>query len=111
MTGISTHVLDLTSGRPVAGVRIELFDLSTKSPTLLNRTQTNVDGRTDAPILAPENARTGNFELRFAIGDHFKGSSFLPELIPVRFVIFNASQHYHIPLVCSPWSYSTYRGS
>src|SRR5262245_60684359 len=111
MAGISTHVLDLTSGKPVAGVGIELFDLSTNPPTLINRLKTNPDGRTDAPMLAPKDARTGEFQLRFDVGDYFKGGSFLPDSIPVQFTVFDAAQHYHVPLLCSPWCYSTYRGS
>ena len=111
MAGISTHVLDLMSGKPIAGVEIELFDISTNPPTLLNRLKSNQDGRTDKPMLAPKDARTGEFQLRFSLSDHFNGSSFLPDIVPVQFTVFDAAQHYHVPLLCSPWCYSTYRGS
>jgi len=111
MAGISTHVLDLTTGKPIAGVPIELYDLGSNPPKLLNRTVSNADGRTDAPMLAAEAARAGDFELRFAIGTHFKEQVALTDVVPVRFTVFDPVQHYHVPLICSPWSFSTYRGS
>ncbi|MDR0211201.1 MAG: hydroxyisourate hydrolase [Pseudomonas putida] len=111
MAGISTHVLDLTTGKPIAGVPIELYDLGSTPPKLLNRTVSNADGRTDAPMLAAEAARAGDFELRFAIGAHFKDQVALTDVVPVRFTVFDPVQHYHVPLICSPWSFSTYRGS
>lgn len=111
MAGISTHVLDLTTGKPVAGVPIELYDVSVNPPKLLNRTVSNADGRTDAPMLAADTARTGQFELRFAVGSHLKDRAALAEVVPVRFTVFDPAQHYHVPLLCSPWCFSTYRGS
>jgi 5-hydroxyisourate hydrolase len=65
MTGISTHVLNITTGRPLAGLKVELFDMATQPPTRINSTRTNADGRTDAPMLSAKDARTGHFELRF----------------------------------------------
>ncbi|MCY1533982.1 5-hydroxyisourate hydrolase [compost metagenome] len=111
MAGISTHVLDLATGRPIADVPIELYDLGTTPPRLLNRTVSNADGRTDAPMLAADAARAGDFELRFVIGAHFKDQAALTDVVPVRFTVFDPAQHYHVPLICSPWSFSTYRGS
>ena len=111
MAGISTHVLDLASGRPIADVPIELYDLGTTPPTLLNRTVSNADGRTDAPMLAADAARAGDFELRFVIGTHFKDQAALTDVVPVRFTVFDPAQHYHVPLLLSPFGYSTYRGS
>ncbi|MCO5398841.1 hydroxyisourate hydrolase [Ralstonia soli] len=109
MAGISTHVLDVSVGKPVAGMRIELFDMSTQPPKLINRTQTNGDGRTDAPMLPAAQARTGEFELRFWVADHFQDA--FSDMVPVRFTVADAAQHYHVPLLCSPWSFGTYRGS
>ena len=111
MAGISTHVLDLTTGKPIAGVPIELYDLSVNPPKLLTRTVSNVDGRTDAPVLPSDAARAGQFELRFGIGAHFKNEAALSDIVPVRFTVLDPVQHYHVPLLCSPWCFSTYRGS
>lgn len=111
MTGISTHVLDITNGRPLAGLQVELYDMATTPPTRMNSTRTNADGRTDAPMLSAKDARTGHFELRFHVGDHFKASDGLSDVVPVRFSIFDAAQHYHVPMLCAPWFFSTYRGS
>lgn len=111
MTGISTHVLDITNGRPLAGLQVELYDMATHPPTRLNSTRTNADGRTDAPVLAAKDARTGHFELRFHVGDRFKAADGLSDVVPVRFSIFDAAQHYHVPMLCAPWFFSTYRGS
>ncbi|WP_418129025.1 hydroxyisourate hydrolase [Variovorax sp. 375MFSha3.1] len=111
MTGISTHVLDITNGRPLAGLQVELYDMATTPPARLNSTRTNADGRTDAPMLAAKDARTGHFELRFHVGDHFKAADGLSDVVPVRFSIFDAAQHYHVPMLCAPWFFSTYRGS
>ena len=110
MSGITTHVLDVTTGRPLAGVKIELFDLRSDPPVLLASRRTNDDGRTDGPMLAPADAHVGPFELRFHAGAVLGPSSFA-DVVPVRFSIFDPKQHYHVPLLCSPWSFSTYRGS
>ncbi|WP_175688743.1 hydroxyisourate hydrolase [Burkholderia anthina] len=111
MAGISTHVLDLTTGKPISGVPIELYDLSVSPPRLLNRAVSNADGRTDAPMLPGAAAKAGQFELRFGIGTHFKDANALSDVVPVRFTVFDPAQHYHVPLICSPWCFSTYRGS
>jgi 5-hydroxyisourate hydrolase len=111
MTGITTHLLDIATGRPLAGVQVELYDVATDPPTLLNKTRTNPDGRTDAPMLPAASARTGQFELRFHVGEYFKSAEALSDVVPVRFAIFDAAQHYHVPMLCAPWFFSTYRGS
>ncbi|WP_326535245.1 hydroxyisourate hydrolase [Pseudorhodoferax sp.] len=111
MTGITTHVLNITDGRPLADLRVELFDMATTPPTRMHSTRTNADGRTSPPMLAPQAARAGHFELRFHVGEHFKASDGLSDVVPVRFSISDAAQHYHVPMLCAPWFFSTYRGS
>ena len=118
MTGLTTHVLDTTRGRPASGVEIELHALEADgSRTLLARARTNADGRTDAPLIPATEARAGVFELCFHVGDYFRdcgGASGEPpflDVVPVRFAIADPTAHYHVPLVATPWSYSTYRGS
>ncbi|QNN56608.1 hydroxyisourate hydrolase [Diaphorobacter ruginosibacter] len=111
MAGISTHVLNLTTGRPISGMRVELYDIAQKPAQRITSTRTNADGRTDAPMMAAAAARTGDFELRFYVGEHFKEPTALSEEVLVRFSIFDAAQHYHVPMLCSPWFFNTYRGS
>jgi 2-oxo-4-hydroxy-4-carboxy-5-ureidoimidazoline decarboxylase len=112
---LTTHVLDTHSGLPAAGVVVELFDLGAGSP--LVKTKTNAEGRTDAPLLSGGPLRIGRYELRFHVGDYFAGRNLvLPQpafldVVPVRFAIAEAEGHYHVPLLVSPWSYATYRGS
>jgi len=115
---LSTHVLDTAAGRPAAGVRITLqaIDANGESRTLSQHV-TNADGRCDAPILSGEALQTGVYELIFEIGDYFRARGVdLPEpafldRIPIRFGIGDAKAHYHVPLLVSPYGYSTYRGS
>jgi 2-oxo-4-hydroxy-4-carboxy-5-ureidoimidazoline decarboxylase len=114
---LSTHVLDTHGGRPASGVRIELFEVGRRAHSLLTEAVTNADGRTDAPLLAGGPLRIGRYELRFHIGNYFASNgaklaepAFL-DVIPVRFAISEAEAHYHVPLLVTPWSYSTYRGS
>jgi 5-hydroxyisourate hydrolase len=104
---LTTHVLDTARGRPAAGVRIELTRLDGDARTPLKTAVTNDDGRTDAPLLTELEAAT--YELTFAVGEHF-GEGLYDE-VPIRFRIEDAGAHYHVPLLVSPWSYSTYRGS
>ncbi len=114
MARLSTHILDTTHGKPAAGVRIELFDATGAK---LLETVTNADGRTDAPLLSGETIPTGVFELRFHVGAYFdRLGTVLPEpkfldVVPIRFGIAEATGHYHVPLLISPFGYSTYRGS
>jgi 5-hydroxyisourate hydrolase len=104
--GLSTHVLDLAAGRPAAGMTIELWFSGARVKTVV----TNADGRTDAPLVAADAFAPGEYELIFHVGDYFGGTGFL-DLVPVRFVVRDAGARYHVPLLCSPWAYSTYRGS
>jgi hydroxyisourate hydrolase len=104
------------NGRPAAGVRIELFALEAER-RLLGEATTDHDGRTHQPLLSGEAFRIGAYELHFHIGDYFRrsgarlpGPAFL-DIVPVRFGIAEPDGHYHVPLLVSPWAYSTYRGS
>jgi 5-hydroxyisourate hydrolase len=110
---LSTHVLDLTTGRPATGMRIELWSLDGKH-VLLKAVVTNLDGRTDEPLLASATMAVGTYELVFFVKDyyvtHHRDSPFL-DRVPVRFAIADARAIYHIPLLVTPWAYSTYRGS
>lgn len=118
MAGLSTHVLDVVRGGPAEGVVVELYSVGQDGSQLaMSRALTNADGRTDAPLISAAAARTGTFELVFHIGDYFRRSGaktaeppFL-DAIPIRFSVADAKAHYHVPLLASPWSYSTYRGS
>jgi 5-hydroxyisourate hydrolase len=119
MTGkLTTHVLDTAHGYPAAEVAISLWAISTTGErTLLKQTVTNQDGRTDEALLADSEFVVGTYELVFAIADYFAQFNtatphppFLTD-IPLRFSISDNASHYHVPLLVSPWSYSTYRGS
>jgi 5-hydroxyisourate hydrolase len=105
---LTTHVLDTARGRPAAGVEIELTRLA--DGELLRTATTNADGRTDEPLIAAGELQAGEYELVFAVGDYFGERAFL-DRVPVRFSIADPAAHYHVPLLVSPWSYSTYRGS
>ena len=105
---LSTHVLDLTRGKPATGVTIELRNLTTG--TFLKTVLTNADGRTDPPLLVGDEVQAGEYELLFHIGDYFHDKSFL-DRVPIRFRISDPHAGYHIPLLCTPWAYNTYRGS
>ena len=114
---LTTHVLDTAHGCPAAGMQIELWSLSHGKPTLLKSIRTNADGRADQPLLAADEMKEGLFELVFSVGDYFAGKSLsLPAVlfldrVPVRFGIADSDASYHVPLLVSPWAYSTYRGS
>src|SRR4051812_183290 len=110
---LSTHVLDLTTGKPAVGMRVELWRRD-KNPTLLKSVVTNVDGRTDAPLLGPTEMQAGGYELLFRGRDYFAangGDSVFLDEGPIRFSIFDTAAGYHVPLLVTPWAYSTYRGS
>jgi 2-oxo-4-hydroxy-4-carboxy-5-ureidoimidazoline decarboxylase len=114
---LSTHVLDVVAGRPAAGVRLVLKEIGASAESALKETVTNADGRTDEPLLSGGPLRVGRYEIAFHIGDYFAGSgvaaadpAFL-DVVPLRFAIAEPEGHYHVPLLASPWSYSTYRGS
>ena len=115
---LSTHVLDTTSGKPAAGIAIELTELSELGVSrIVARTLTNSDGRTDQPLIARRPLPIGCYELRFALGNHYRsrgidsGDPPFLDVVPLRFSIAEPEGHYHVPLLCTPWSYSTYRGS
>jgi 5-hydroxyisourate hydrolase len=118
LAGVTTHVLDVTSGRPAEGVRLELYELADGSArNLIAEVVTNADGRTDNPLIRADQTRAGQFELIFHAGDYFRrrraeltDPPFL-DIIPIRFGVSDPQAHYHVPLLVSPWSYSTYRGS
>jgi 5-hydroxyisourate hydrolase len=112
-------VLDIARGCPAAGVALELLRLTPgeKAPESLARARTNQDGRTDRPLLAAGELRVGRYELVFDVGAYFdaqglaEGDQPFLELVPVRFGVADAGASYHVPLLVSPWAYSTYRGS
>lgn len=116
---LTTHVLDTTAGCPAANVAIELWsiDWATNQRKQLKVIRTNADGRTDAPLLIGEAFQPGCYELIFAMGDYFSQKQYplsqpaFLDRIPIQFGIADATIHYHVPLLASPWSYSTYRGS
>ncbi len=114
MGQLTTHVLDTAHGRPGAGISVKLFSLE-NGRHLVATSVTNDDGRTEQPLLDGDTYRAGSYELEFAVGPYFAGTSlasdspFLDDVV-IRFSLAN-DQHYHVPLLVSPWSYSTYRGS
>ena len=117
MGKLSTHVLDTTQGKPGAGVAIALYAVGESGRTLLKRALTNQDGRCDAPLLEGDSLVAGRYELVFAAGDYFAAQGVdLPEprfidQVTIAFGVARTDQNYHVPLVVTPWSYSTYRGS
>src|SRR3954452_21953309 len=107
---LTTHVLDTAAGRPAAGVEVTLW----RDGAVVAAAVTNADGRTDAPLL--DALEVGEYELRFAVGAYFAGSATVSDppfldVVPVRFGVADADAHHHVPLLASPWAYSTYRGS
>lgn len=108
MSSLSTHILDTSRGRPAAGMKIELW--SRDRSILLKTVTSNSDGRTDEPLLTRDAMAAGTYELVFYVGDYFGDRTFLDQ-VPVRFTISDASAKYHLPLLVTPWAYSTYRGS
>ena len=112
MGRLSTHILDTVKGLPAPGVRIELHRLGADGSWLpVTETTTNADGRTDEPLLASESFALGTYQLSFYIGAYFKaGEKPFLDIVPLRFTM-SEDKHYHVPLLATPWSYSTYRGS
>ena len=128
---LSTHVLDTATGRPAAGLKIQLWKIEADERRLLKEVITNQDGRTETPLLLGDELKPGVYELVFQVGPYFQNLSrrsvaeaeaaqdaflkttedtFLGD-VPVRFRILNPGENYHVPLLVSPWSYTTYRGS
>jgi 5-hydroxyisourate hydrolase len=114
---LTTHVLDTALGRPASGLAIELFRLKGTDHVHLKSVTTNSDGRCDAPLLDGDSLVVGTYELVFHAGDYLRAQALsLPEpafldIVPIRFGIADAGAHYHVPLLISPYGYSTYRGS
>ena len=108
MSSLTTHVLDTARGIPARGMTVELWSVDRSER--LKTVQTNADGRIDSPLLAGKEIAAGTYELVFFVGEYFNEKRFL-DRVPVRFTISEPGAKYHIPLLVSPWSYSTYRGS
>jgi len=113
--GLTTHVLDTSREGPASGVTVVLQRVRSSGETeTITEATTNDDGRVDDPLLGPDEMETGTFQLLFEVGTYYRkgpsGSTFL-ETVPVRFVIDDADEHYHVPLLLSPGGYTTYRGS
>ena len=117
MGKLSTHVLDITQGKPGAGVKVALYAVRPQGRELLKTDVTNVDGRCSTPLLEGDALKQGKYELVFSAGEYFATQGVeLPEPrfideVTLAFGVAHADQNYHVPLVVSPWAYSTYRGS
>ena len=117
MGRLSTHVLDTAHGEPAAGVDVTLSRLDGATWQQLKRVRTNADGRTDEPLLSGDALAPGVYRLEFAMGEHFRrrgmklGEPAFVDHVVLQVGIADAAAHYHVPLLASPWSYSTYRGS
>lgn len=115
---LSTHVLDTVRGTPAEAIKIELRKINANNESvILKEVKTNSDGRVDSPLLNESESQAGEYELIFFVADYFQSKGdklssppFLNK-VPIRFGISDADSHYHVPLLISPWSYSTYRGS
>ena len=116
MTKLTTHVLDVYSGKPGKGIKVDLYYVKNDKREKLNSVILNNDGRTDQALVDGANFKEGQYEIVFFVGDYFKNLANLPKTpfldeVVVRFGISKPDEHYHVPLLVSPWSYSTYRGS
>ena len=117
MGRLTTHVLDTSAGVPAHGMRVELHDAGATPPAMLAEFRTNADGRAPAALREGDALRAGRYELRFHVAEYFRArGTTLPDppfldVVVIAFGIADATQHYHVPLLVSPWSYSTYRGS
>ena len=117
MTKLTTHVLDVYSGKPGKGIKVDLYYYKNDNQkSKINTIVLNNDGRSDKALIEGADFKEGKYELIFFVGDYFKkinGISKIPFLddVVIKFGISNIEEHYHVPLLVSPWSYSTYRGS
>ena len=116
MTKLTTHVLDIYSGKPGKGIKVDLYYLQNDKKEKVNSIILNNDGRADKPLVEGSNFKEGKYEMIFFVGDYFKkitntsSTPFLDDVV-IKFGISNTKEHYHVPLLVSPRSYSTYRGS
>jgi len=115
MTKLTTHCLDTFSGKPAKGVKVDVYIISDKREKI-NSITLNDNGRSDTPLVEGSNFKESQYELVFFVGEYFKNITSLPKTpflneVVIRFGISNPKEHYHVPLLVSPWSYSTYRGS
>ena len=114
---LTTHILDTAHGTPAAGIKLELYCISDNKPVLKKTLTTNDDGRCDGPLLEGDEIIAGRWELRFHVAEYFTNHGLeLPnppflDIVTLSFGISDTDAHYHVPLLVSPWSYSTYRGS
>jgi 5-hydroxyisourate hydrolase len=113
---LTTHALDTANGKPAAGMSLELYVIEGEGRRLVTTVRTNAEGRTDEPLLSREEFAVGLYEIVFDVAGYFSGGVDLPappflDRVPIRFGIADPQAHYHVPLLVSPWSYSTYRGS
>ena len=117
MGKLTTHVLDTSAGRPAAAMRVDFAVIEPGGSRLLQSLRTNDDGRTDAPLLSADAMRAGVYELTFHVADYYRANAVdladppFVDRVAVRFGVADATASYHVPLLCSPWSYATYRGS
>ena len=116
MTKLTTHVLDVYSGKPGKGIKVDLYRVQNNKKEKLSSVMLNNDGRADKPLIEGSDFKEGQYELVSFVGDHFKKITDIPKIpflddVVIKFGISNAKEHYHVPLLVSPWSYSTYRGS
>ena len=115
MTKLTTHCLDTYSGIPAKGIKVDVYTVLVKKEKI-NSVVLNSNGRSDKPLVEGENFKEGQYELVFFVGDYFKKITKLPKTpflneVVIRFGVSSSQEHYHVPLLVSPWSYSTYRGS
>ena len=115
MTKLTTHVLDTYTGKPGGNIKVEVYHISNKR-NKINSVILNSDGRTDKPLIEGDSFKEGQYELVFFVGDYFNKITNLPKTpfldeVVIKFGISDTNEHYHVPLLVSPWSYSTYKGS
>ena len=117
MTKLTTHVLDIYSGKPGAGIKVDVYYYDKENhKSKINSIILNSDGRSSKPLIEGNNFKTGKYELIFFVGAYFQKITDLPKTlflddIAIKFGVSDSNQNYHVPLLVSPWSYSTYRGS
>ena len=115
MTKLTTHCLDTFSGKPAKNIKVDVYFITGKKEKI-NSVVLNNNGRADKPLVDGANFKEGQYELVFFVGDYFKKIADLPKVpflneVVIRFGVSNTKEHYHVPLLVSPWSYSIYRGS